>query len=59
VRGGVLFVTGAFLASLSWQTLVAGLGAVARHRLPDKFRIGAVLIGNLLIISMAGVIITR
>ena len=59
VSGAVLFVTGAFLASLSWQTLVAGLGAVARHRLPDKFRIGAVLIGNLLIISMAGVIITR
>lgn len=57
--GAVLFVTGAFLASLSWQTLVAGLGAIARHRLPDKFRIGAVLIGNLLIISMAGVIITR
>lgn len=57
--GAALFVTGAFLASLSWQTLIAGLGALARHRLPEKFRIGAILVGNLLIITMAGVILTR
>ena len=56
---GALFVTGAFLASLSWQTLIAGLGAIARHRLPERLRIGAVVAGNLLIIAMAAVIITR
>jgi len=56
---GVLFASGAFLASLSWQTLIAGLGAIARHRLPERLRIGAVVAGNLLIIAMAAVIITR
>lgn len=56
---GALFSTGVFLASLSWQTLLAGVGAFARHRLPARFRIGAVAVGNLLVISMAVVIIAR
>ena len=57
--GAAFFVAGAFLASLSWQIGLAGIGAVARHRLPQKFRIGAVVAGNLLIIAMAAVIIAR
>ena len=57
--GSAFFVAGAFLASLSWQIGLAGIGAFARRRLPHKFRIGAVITGNLLIITMAAVIIAR
>jgi len=57
--GAALFVVGAFLASLSWQIGLAGIGAIARHRLPHGFRIGAVVTGNLLIIAMAVAIIVR
>jgi len=55
--GAVFFVAGAFLASLSWQIGLAGIGGFARHRLPPRFRIGAVVAGNVLIITMAVVII--
>jgi threonine/homoserine/homoserine lactone efflux protein len=54
-----LFVTGAFLASLSWQTLLAGVGAVARRRLPDRFVAGAIVGGNLLVLGMAVWIVLR
>jgi threonine/homoserine/homoserine lactone efflux protein len=43
------FVAGAGLASLSWQTLLAGVGAIAHHRLPGRFRVGVSLLGNLII----------
>jgi arginine exporter protein ArgO len=54
-----LFVTGAFLASLSWQTLLAGVGALAGSRLPRRFQIGAVVVGNLVVIAMAAFIVLR
>lgn len=57
--GRLLFVAGAFLASLSWQTLLAGIGAFARQRLPDRFRVGAVVVGNLVVLAMAAVIALR
>ncbi len=50
---GVVFVIAAFLASLSWQTLLAGLGAVGRHKLSSRFRIGTVLLGNLFVLGLA------
>lgn len=56
---GALFATGAFLASLSWQTLLAGLGAAGRRRLPRRFQVGAVVAGNLLVLAMAAWIILR
>jgi threonine/homoserine/homoserine lactone efflux protein len=52
-----LFAAGAFLASLSWQTLLAGVGAAARHRLPRRFTTGAAIVGNLLVLGMAGLIV--
>lgn len=56
---GVWFVTGAFLASLSWQTLLAGIGAFAGSRLPRRFQVGAVVVGNIVILLMALLIVVR
>jgi len=47
------FVAGAFLASLSWQTTLAGIGAVAHHRLPARFQVAISLLGNLVIVGFA------
>ncbi len=47
------FVLGALLASLSWQTLLAGIGAIAHHRLPPRFQAGISLLGNLVICGFA------
>lgn len=55
----VWFVAGAFLASLSWQTLLAGTGAVARRRLPPRVTVVAAVTGNLLILAMAVLVIVR
>lgn len=59
VRDGVLFAAGAFLASLSWQTLLAGIGAVARHRLSARIQIAAVVGGYLLVLAMAVLVLVR
>ncbi|MDH3605601.1 MAG: LysE family transporter [Acidimicrobiia bacterium] len=56
---GVLFVTGAFAASLSWQTLLAGVGGLAGDRLDRRAQTVAVVLGNLLIFAFAMVIILR
>jgi arginine exporter protein ArgO len=47
------FVAGAFGASLSWQLLLAGVGAVAHRRLPARFRIGVSLLGSAIIAIFA------
>jgi arginine exporter protein ArgO len=47
------FVAGAFLASLSWQTTLAGISAVAHRRLPARFQMTISLIGNLAICGFA------
>lgn len=47
------FVAGAFLASLSWQTTLAGISAVAHRRLPARFQVTISLIGNLAICGFA------
>lgn len=57
VNEAALFVTGAFLASLSWQTMLAGIGAVARRKLPRRFRIAAIVVGNLIVLAIAALII--
>jgi threonine/homoserine/homoserine lactone efflux protein len=44
-----LFALGAGIASLSWQTLLAGLGGIARNRLSHRFRFWATILGNLLV----------
>jgi threonine/homoserine/homoserine lactone efflux protein len=56
---GVAFVGGAFLASLSWQLLLAGVGALAGRRLPPRVAVGAAVAGNLVILAMAVLIALR
>ena len=50
------FAAGAFLASLSWQMLLAALGAVAHRRLPPRAQLAASLIGNLVILGFAAIV---
>ena len=47
-----LFALGAGISSLSWQTLLAGLGGVARNRLSQRFRFWATILGNLLVLAL-------
>jgi arginine exporter protein ArgO len=49
----LLFVLGAFLASWSWQTLLAFIGAVAHKHLSTTFRNVSSLVGNFMIIGLA------
>ena len=45
------FVIGAGLASLSWQTLLAAIGALGHRHLSPRFQRAASLSGNLLIVG--------
>jgi threonine/homoserine/homoserine lactone efflux protein len=47
------FVAGAFLASLSWQLVLASVSAFAHHRLPPRFQVGVSILGNVLILGFA------
>ena len=47
------FVIGAFAASLSWQSLLAGVGAVVHRRLPVRSRLATSLLGNLIVLAFA------
>jgi arginine exporter protein ArgO len=51
-----LFVSGAFLASLSWQTLIAGIGGFAHQRLSPNVQSTMFTIGNTIVILL-GVLI--
>jgi len=51
--GALLFVVGAFLASLTWQSTLAATGAFAGRRLTPRARQVAVIIGNLFIVLLA------
>ena len=48
-----LFVTGAFVASASWQLVLAGAGALLHRRLPERARLATALLGNVLIAALA------
>lgn len=52
IAGLALFAIGAGMASLSWQTLLAALGGIARNRLSRRFRLWATILGNLLVLGM-------
>ncbi len=51
-EGKALFVTGAALASLSWQSLLAALGALAHRHLPPGAQVVTSVIGNLVVIGL-------
>jgi len=46
----LFFVIGAALASLSWQTLLAGVGSLANQRLSPRFQRLTSITGNLIVI---------
>jgi arginine exporter protein ArgO len=50
------FVAGAFLASLSWQVVLAAVGAVLHRHLPPTARAAVVVLGNVIILAFAAVI---
>jgi arginine exporter protein ArgO len=57
IVAGALFAVGAFLASLSWQTLLAAVGAFARNKLSDRVQTVGIIVGNLVILAFAIVIL--
>lgn len=48
----IAFVLGAGLASLSWQTLLAGSGSLARQYLSPRFQLYAGLVGYAIVIAL-------
>jgi arginine exporter protein ArgO len=52
----LLFVMGAFCASLSWQTLLAGLSGLGHKRLSPKLQSATSIVGNSMVIIL-GVLI--
>jgi threonine/homoserine/homoserine lactone efflux protein len=46
------FVLGAGLASLSWQTLLAGSGSLARQYMSPRFQLYTSLIGNAIVVAL-------
>jgi threonine/homoserine/homoserine lactone efflux protein len=48
----LLFVLGAALASLSWQTLLASLGSLANQRLSPRFQRATSIAGNFIVIVL-------
>ena len=48
----VMFVSGAFLASLSWQSLLASISGIAHKRLSANVQLVTFTIGNLVIIAL-------
>lgn len=61
VSGGtaerIVFAAGAFLASISWQSVLAVVGAVVHRRLPPRARLYTSLAGNLIILALAANIV--
>jgi len=47
------FAAGALLASLSWQSLIATIGALAHGRLPPHARLWTSVAGNLIVLGFA------
>jgi threonine/homoserine/homoserine lactone efflux protein len=50
--GGLMFVLGAGLASLSWQSLLAGVGAQLGKRLSMRARWATTLAGSLVVVAL-------
>ncbi len=50
--GRLAFIIGAALASLSWQSLLAGTGALAKRVLSPRFQLYTSVLGNLVVIGL-------
>jgi len=54
----IVFVAGAFLASLSWQTVLAAIGSIGHRRLGPGFRSALSLVGYVVIAGFAVAILS-
>ena len=52
LSANLLFVGGAGVASLSWQTVLAAVGSLAGKHLSPRFRLTAVVVGNLIVLGL-------
>lgn len=52
-EGRLLFVVGAFGASLSWQWLIAIVGSTLHGRLPDRIQAASRAVGSLIVLGFA------
>ena len=48
----VVFATSAFVASLAWQSLIAGVGAVVHHTASTRIRTLTSILGSLIILAL-------
>lgn len=55
----LLFVLGAAIASLSWQWILAAVGASLRGRVPERFGIATTLFGTVIMLGFALRILTQ
>lgn len=53
LTGRLVFFVGAFLSSLAWQTLIAGVGAVLHHRASERLRRATSLLGSAIVLAFA------
>jgi arginine exporter protein ArgO len=54
----IAFVAAAFSASLSWQTLIAAVGAALHQRLAPRLRLAVGVAGNVIVLAFAAVVAT-
>ena len=52
----IAFVAGAFIASLSWQTLIAAAGAALHRRLAPRLRLAVGVVGNIIVLAFAAIV---
>ena len=53
----VVFAASAFVASLAWQSFIAGVGAVVHHTASTRIRTLTSILGSLIILGLAGLIL--
>ncbi|MGA2972193.1 MAG: LysE family transporter [Candidatus Bathyarchaeia archaeon] len=53
----ILFVSGAFIASLSWQTLLASISGIAHKHLSAKLQLATFAVGNFVVIGLGVMIL--
>ncbi len=53
------FVVGVGLASLSWQSLLAGVGALGNRHLSPRFQALTSIVGNLIVIGLGARILSE
>jgi arginine exporter protein ArgO len=54
----LVFVIGAFLASLSWQTFLSGMSGLAHRRFPAALQAATFAVGNMMIIAFGVAILS-